>query len=144
MQPLLELSPGAPVSSVITNDDLIYLGSREDSFWDSSYSCGPCKEIQVARGGPLGALLLGTAAGIPFATVFVGAARARPHAPAKAVGLVNGSGSLIILAGAPLVGVTFSLPGDGRIGFAIIARSLQTGLDPAVREMKRLMREARQ
>lgn len=29
------------------------------------------------------------------------------------------------------------------IGFAIIARALQTGLDPAVREMKRLMREAR-
>jgi pyridoxine 5-phosphate synthase len=29
------------------------------------------------------------------------------------------------------------------IGFAIIARALFTGLDPAVREMKRLMREAR-
>jgi pyridoxine 5-phosphate synthase len=29
------------------------------------------------------------------------------------------------------------------IGFAIIAQALHTGLDPAVREMKRLMREAR-
>ena len=29
------------------------------------------------------------------------------------------------------------------IGFAIIARAIHTGLDPAVREMKRLMREAR-
>lgn len=67
-----------------------------------------------------GALLVGVAAGIPFASVFVSAARARPHAPARSVGLVNGSGSLVILAGAPLVGVTFGMPGDGRIGFAVI------------------------
>lgn len=67
-----------------------------------------------------GSLLLGFAAGIPFAAAFTGAARARPHAPARAVGMVNGSGSLIILAGSPLVGATFSLPGQGRIGFAAI------------------------
>lgn len=75
--------------------------------------------------GPLalaivGALLVGTAAGIPFASIFVSAARARPHAPARAIGLVNGSGSLVILAGAPLVGLTISMPGAGRIGFAVI------------------------
>lgn len=68
-----------------------------------------------------GALLVGVAAGVPFASVFVSAARARPHAPARSVGFVNGSGALVILAGAPLVGVTFGLPGDGRIGFAVIA-----------------------
>lgn len=68
----------------------------------------------------LGAVLVGMAAGLPFATIFVSAARARPHAPARAVGLVNGSGSTVILAGAPLVGLTFSWPGDGRIGFAVI------------------------
>lgn len=68
----------------------------------------------------IGALLVGVGAGIPFASIFVNAARARPHAPARSVGLVNGSGSLVILAGAPLVGLTFSMPGDGRIGFAVI------------------------
>lgn len=68
----------------------------------------------------LGALLVGFAAGIPFATIFVSAARARPHAPARSVGLVNGSGSLVILAGAPLVGLTFDWTGEGRIGFAVI------------------------
>src|SRR5205823_14504601 len=68
-----------------------------------------------------GSLLLGLAAGIPFAAMFTAAARARPDAPARAVGLVNGSGSTVILAGTPLIGLTFSLPGHGRIGFAIIA-----------------------
>jgi hypothetical protein len=28
---------------------------------------------------------------------------------------------VVVLAGAPLLGVTFSLPGDGRIGFGVVA-----------------------
>ena len=76
----------------------------------------------------IGSLLIGLAAGIPFASIFVGAARARPHAPARAVGMTNASGSLIILAGSPIVGATFSLPGAGRIGFAAIALIWASGL----------------
>lgn len=68
-----------------------------------------------------GAALLGLAAGIPFAPAFTGAAATRPDAPAAAVGFVNGAASVVVLAGAPLLGVTFSLPGDGRIGFAVVA-----------------------
>jgi MFS family permease len=68
-----------------------------------------------------GAALLGLAAGIPFAPAFTGAALVRPDAPAAAVGFVNGAASVVVLAGAPLLGVTFSLPGDGRIGFAVVA-----------------------
>jgi len=67
-----------------------------------------------------GGALLGLAAGIPFAPAFTGAALARPDAPAAAVGLVNGSASVVALVGAPLLGLTFSLPGDGRIGFAAV------------------------
>lgn len=63
------------------------------------------------------AAVLGLAAGIPFAMAFTGAAAARPDAPGAAVGLVNALASLVIVAGTPLVGLTFSLPGDGRIGF---------------------------
>jgi MFS family permease len=63
------------------------------------------------------AALLGLAAGLPFAMAFTGAAAARPDAPGAAVGFVNGCASLVIVAGTPLVGLTFSLPGDGRIGF---------------------------
>jgi MFS family permease len=63
------------------------------------------------------ATLLGLAAGVPFARAFTGAAAARPEAPGAAVGFVNAWAALAIVAGTPLVGLTFSLPGNGRIGF---------------------------
>ena len=69
----------------------------------------------------LGAALVGIAAGIPFAPSFTGAARLRPDAPAAAVGLVNGAAAAVILAGTPLLGLSFGLPGDGRGGFVVVA-----------------------
>jgi nitrate/nitrite transporter NarK len=69
----------------------------------------------------LGAALVGVAAGIPFAPAFTGAAVMRPDSPAAAVGLVNGAASAVILAGTPLLGLSFGLPGDGRAGFAVVA-----------------------
>lgn len=66
------------------------------------------------------AAVVGLAAGVPFAMAFTGAADARPDAPGAAVGFVNAWASLVIVAGAPLVGLTFSLPGDGRIGFVAV------------------------
>ena len=70
----------------------------------------------------LGAALIGLAAGIPFAPSFTGAALTRPDAPAAAVGFVNGAAAFVTLVGTPLVGLTFSIPGDGRLGFAILGR----------------------
>jgi MFS family permease len=64
--------------------------------------------------------LVGLASGLPFAMAFTGAAAARPDSPGAAVGFVNGWAALAIVAGAPLVGLTFSLPGDGRIGFLVL------------------------
>jgi MFS family permease len=69
----------------------------------------------------LGALCVGIGAGIPFSPAFTGAAGARPDAPAAAVGLVNTAANLVVLAGTPLVGLTFSLSGEGRLGFAALA-----------------------
>ena len=69
----------------------------------------------------VGAALVGLAAGIPFAPAFTGAALARPDASAAAVGLVNGAASVVALAGTPLLGLSFSLPGGGRTGFVVIA-----------------------
>jgi MFS family permease len=66
------------------------------------------------------AAIVGLAAGVPFATAFTGAAEARPDSPGAAVGFVNAWASLVIVAGTPLVGLTFSLPGDGRIGFVAL------------------------
>lgn len=81
----------------------------------------------VALGLPIGlvgwvaaATVLGLAAGVPFAKAFTGAAEARPDAPGAAVGFVNAWAALTIVAGTPLVGLTFSLPGDGRIGFVVL------------------------
>ena len=69
----------------------------------------------------VGGALLGIGAGIPFSPSFTGAAVTRPDAPAAAVGFVNSASAIVVLAGTPLLGLTFALPGDGRIGFAVIA-----------------------
>jgi len=69
----------------------------------------------------LAAMLVGLAAGIPFGATIAGAARAYPRAAGAAVGAMNVYPVLTIVLGAPLVGVSFGLPGNGRIGFAIVA-----------------------
>jgi MFS family permease len=69
----------------------------------------------------LGALLVGLGAGIPFSPAFTGAAATRPDAPAAAVGLVNTAANFIVLVGTPLVGLSFSLASEGRLGFAALA-----------------------
>ena len=68
----------------------------------------------------IAAAVVGLAAGVPFAMAFTGAAHTRPDAPGAAVGFINAWASLVIVAGTPLVGLTFSLPGDGRIGFVAV------------------------
>jgi MFS family permease len=70
--------------------------------------------------GAVAALIAGLAAGLPFAPVFNTTLRLRPDTPAAAIGFVNGSAVLVILVGTPLVGLTFGIPGDGRIGFLIV------------------------
>ena len=91
----------------------------------ASWSAPPAIALlAVARPLPLAviaATIVGLAAGVPFACAFSGAQRLRPDAPAAAVGVVNLAATLVILVGTPLVGFTFSLPGGGRVGFAIAA-----------------------
>jgi MFS family permease len=67
------------------------------------------------------ATLVGLGAGLAFAPVFGAAARARPDTPGAAVGVVNMAGNLVIVGATPLLGLTFALPGDGRIGFLAAA-----------------------
>lgn len=98
--------------------------------------------ILTAAGPPavsaLGALLLGLAAGIPFAASFGAAARVRPDAPAAAIAVVNMAANLVIVVGTPLVGLTFSLPGDGQIGFAVTGAVWLAAVLvlPAIRELE--------
>jgi nitrate/nitrite transporter NarK len=91
----------------------------------SLLACG-VGSLLVAAAEPLalvvlGATMIGLAAGLPFAPAFLGAARTRPDAPATAIGFVNGSAALLIVVGSPLLGLAFSLPGDGRVGFVVAA-----------------------
>jgi predicted MFS family arabinose efflux permease len=76
----------------------------------------------------LAALVVGLAAGVPFAAVFRGAQILRPDAAGTAVGLVNAGPNLFVLIATPLVGLTFSLPGDGRLGFVALAAVGLAGL----------------
>lgn len=67
------------------------------------------------------AILIGLSAGIPFGATIVGAAQAYPRAAGVAVGAMNTYPVLMIVLGAPLLGLTFGLPGNGRIGFLVLA-----------------------
>ena len=104
----------------------ILLRRRDASRWvAASLVVGGLGAIVLALQLPFWALvvaaaIVGLAAGVPFAMAFTGAAAARPDAPGAAVGLVNGWAALVIIAATPLVGLTFSLPGDGRIGFVVL------------------------
>lgn len=80
----------------------------------------------LASGAPAPLLVLATAAvgmaaGLPFGPVLTAAVRSLPGSPGAAVGAMNLYAVVTIVVGAPLLGLTFSLPGDGRIGFAAVA-----------------------
>ncbi len=78
--------------------------------------------------GGLGALVLGLAAGLPFAALFDAAQRIRPDAPGAAIALVNGCAILAILVGTPLAGLAFDLPGEGAVAFAVIGILIASSL----------------
>ncbi len=69
----------------------------------------------------VGAAVLGLAAGIPFAAAFSGAQVLWPDGPGAAIGFINTCATFVIALGTPLVGITFSMAGHGRAGFAAIA-----------------------
>ncbi len=66
------------------------------------------------------AAVVGVAAGIPFAPAFAGAAQIHADAPGAATGAINMWGGFGVVVGTPLLGLSFSLPGEGRIGFLAV------------------------
>ncbi len=71
--------------------------------------------------GVVAAAAVGIGAGLPFGPVFSGAQRLRADRPAAAIGFVNFLANAFAVAGVPLVGLTFSLPGHGRVGLIVVA-----------------------
>jgi MFS family permease len=87
---------------------------------------GTAGTIALAESGPLalaltGSALVGLASGLPWAYAFTTAAHARPDAPGTAIALVNTAGLVVSIAGISLMGLSFSFPGEGRLGFVVIA-----------------------
>jgi MFS family permease len=69
----------------------------------------------------LTATIIGVAGGIPFGPALYGAGQAFPEFAAAAAGVVNTLSGVVIAIATPIVGLTFTLPGDGRIGFLLVA-----------------------
>lgn len=69
----------------------------------------------------LAASAFGVASGAPFGTIFDAVLRTRPDAPSLAAAVMNMPTMLTIMVGTPLFGLTFSLPGEGRLGLVAIA-----------------------
>jgi MFS family permease len=67
------------------------------------------------------AAVLGLASGLPFGVVVAAATTAFPQAPGEAIGAFNLYAVTSIIVATPLVGLSFSLRGDGRAGFLAIA-----------------------
>jgi MFS family permease len=65
-------------------------------------------------------LLLGCGCGLPFATLFKGAAALFPGHAGAAMGLVNMMGILMIVGGAPLVGYMADWSGNYRLSFTAL------------------------
>lgn len=92
----------------------------------ASFLAGVIGTVVMAVGAPLGAMVLaavaiGIAGGTPFGPIMFAASRAYPEAPGAAVGAMNVWPALAIVIVTPLIGLTFGLPGDGRIGFVVLA-----------------------
>jgi MFS transporter, NNP family, nitrate/nitrite transporter len=92
----------------------------------ASLAAGALATLALAASGPVvlaiaATVVVGMAAGIPFAPAFAGAARTRPDAPGAAIGMINMCGALLIVIATPLVGLTFSITGNGRLGFVVLA-----------------------
>ena len=101
-------------------------GARAAPLLALSMLCGAGGTVLLLLDAPLpvrivGAAVLGLAAGVPFAAAFSGAQAIRRDAPGTAIGFINSCATLVIAVGAPLVGVSFSLAGHGRAGFAVVA-----------------------
>lgn len=92
----------------------------------SSILLGATGMLLLTAGQPdwaalVGSLLVGLCAGVPFGPVYNAATIIRTDAPGLAVAIMNIPSIAFIVVGTPLVGWTFELPGEGRLGFVALA-----------------------
>lgn len=119
---LLGLVASRPVSGwlVQRRPELV----RKGIFVSAAMGVGGCAALAVV--GPLwlsaiGSLLVGVASAVPWTYVFTRAPHVRPEATGSAYAVVSGIPLTAAIVGVPLIGLTFALPGHGRIGFVVVA-----------------------
>lgn len=119
---LLGLVASRPVSGwlVQRRPELV----RKGIFVSAAMGVGGCAALAVV--GPLwlsaiGSLLVGVASAVPWTYVFTRAPHVRPEATGSAFAVVSGIPLTAAIVGVPLIGLTFALPGHGRIGFVVVA-----------------------
>jgi MFS family permease len=113
---------GRPAGGVLARAS----AARTRALLGASFVAGAVGTALVALSGGRGldaaaAALIGLAAGIPFGVTVAGATALYAEASGAAIGAMNIYPVGVVVCGTPLVGLTFSLPGDGRIGFAVVA-----------------------
>jgi nitrate/nitrite transporter NarK len=90
------------------------------SFVMTATGCFLLAAFESAAVSIIAILLLGCGCGLPFATLFKGAATLFPNHAGAAMGLVNMMGILMIVAGAPLVGYMADWSGNYRLSFTAL------------------------
>ena len=68
-----------------------------------------------------GAVITGLGIGLPYASLFDGAAASVPSSPASAQALVGWGGTMLAVVGPPLIGGVLDLTGGFPAGFAVLA-----------------------
>jgi MFS family permease len=91
-----------------------------------SFLAAAVATVVLALGAPLSvmviaAIAIGIAGGTPFGPIMFAATRVYPDAPGAAIGAMNVYPAAAIVVATPLIGLTFGLPGNGRIGFIVLA-----------------------
>jgi MFS transporter, NNP family, nitrate/nitrite transporter len=76
----------------------------------------------------VGAGAVGIGGGLPFGIVMTHAARGAGRAAGVALAAMNSYALVAVIAATPFLGLTFSLPGSGRIGFVVAAGVCLTAL----------------
>jgi MFS family permease len=92
----------------------------------SGMACGALGTVLLGIASPAvvaiaGGTLVGVASGIPFPATMAGLAAEFPRSLGSAFGAMNFYVIMTVIVGTPLLGLTFSLEGDGLVGVCAVA-----------------------
>ena len=113
---------GRPLGGVLNHR---WPGSAR-TFLIAAATIGSVATLVLANAQPVAltiaaAALVGMMAGLPYGILLAGLGRVFPRQVGVAIGAMSTYAVAAVVVGTPLIGMTFSLPGNGLIGFAAAA-----------------------